>query len=40
MKMLVLKIFVEIVEPIVDVCPLAALFKLFELGVNILLEIV
>jgi hypothetical protein len=38
--MFVFEVFVEVVEPIVNVGPLPAFFELFELGMDVLLEVI
>ena len=40
LEMFVFEVFVEVVEPIVNVGPLPAFFELFELRMDVLLEVV
>lgn len=37
--MFILKIFIKIMKPIVDISPLSTLFEVFELGMNVLFEL-
>lgn len=40
LEMFVFEVFVEVVEPVVNVGPLPAFFELFELGMDVLLEVI
>jgi hypothetical protein len=40
LKMFIFKIFIQVMEPVVNISPFSALLKLFELGLDVLFELI